>query len=251
MGVRLLFWSDEEVVDPKAILEVSCKPKCVRQLKDYQACTKRIEGDESGHKHCTGQYFDYWHCIDKCVSSLIHLFSISSLEVAVKLFNLLKQKCKCSQLLVLSTVFVGFCLHFTRTVCSFLFGRWRGEFVESKSSYPISRCHYVYSKHIDELIFPSRRIDYVSLREALTSFIEIPSWGLIGEWVSDEEVVDPKVTIEVSCKPKCVRQLKDYQACTRRIEGDESGSKHCTGQYFDYWQCIDKCVAPKLFEKLK
>ncbi|XP_006359399.1 cytochrome b-c1 complex subunit 6-like [Solanum tuberosum] len=69
--------------------------------------------------------------------------------------------------------------------------------------------------------------------------------------MSDEEVVDPKETMEVSCKPKCVRQLKDYQACTRRIEGDESGSKHCTGQYFDYWQCIDKCVAPKLFEKLK
>ncbi|KAG5587678.1 hypothetical protein H5410_048112 [Solanum commersonii] len=68
---------------------------------------------------------------------------------------------------------------------------------------------------------------------------------------SDEEVVDPKATMEVSCKPKCVRQLKDYQACTRRIEGDESGSKHCTGQYFDYWQCVDKCVAPKLFEKLK
>lgn len=38
-----------------------------------------------------------------------------------------RQKCKCSQLLVLSTVFVRFCLHFTRyTVCSFLFGRWRG-----------------------------------------------------------------------------------------------------------------------------
>ncbi|KAJ8547439.1 hypothetical protein K7X08_011025 [Anisodus acutangulus] len=67
----------------------------------------------------------------------------------------------------------------------------------------------------------------------------------------DEEVVDPKATMEVTCKPKCVRQLKEYQACTRRIEGDESGSKHCTGQYFDYWQCIDKCVAPKLFEKLK
>jgi len=35
-----------------------------------QACVKRIQGDESGHKHCTGQYFDYWSCVDKCVSSL-------------------------------------------------------------------------------------------------------------------------------------------------------------------------------------
>ncbi|KAF3675116.1 hypothetical protein FXO38_04889 [Capsicum annuum] len=69
--------SDEEVVDQKATLEVSCKPKCVRQLKEYQACTKRIEGDETGNKHCTGQYFDYWYCIDKCVSSLVVLFGPS------------------------------------------------------------------------------------------------------------------------------------------------------------------------------
>nr|GMC81327.1 cytochrome B-C1 complex subunit 6-like [Ipomoea batatas] len=69
---------------------------------------------------------------------------------------------------------------------------------------------------------------------------------------SDEEVVDQKKLIEESsCKPKCVRQLREYQACAKRVEGDESGHKHCTGQYFDYWQCIDKCVAPKLFAKLK
>ncbi|CAG7868959.1 unnamed protein product [Brassica rapa] len=63
------FRADEEVVDPKKYLEESCKPKCVKPLLEYQACVKRIQGDDSGHKHCTGQYFDYWHCIDKCVSS--------------------------------------------------------------------------------------------------------------------------------------------------------------------------------------
>ncbi|WRX29885.1 Ubiquinol-cytochrome C reductase hinge domain - like 3, partial [Theobroma cacao] len=41
------------------------------------------------------------------------------------------------------------------------------------------------------------------------------------------------------------------QECAKRVSGDESGSKHCTGQYFDYWTCVDKCVAPKLFAKLK
>ncbi|KAG2323849.1 hypothetical protein Bca52824_006577 [Brassica carinata] len=61
--------ADEEVVDPKKCLEESCKPKCVKPLLEYQACVKRIQGDESGHKHCTGQYFDYWQCVDKCVSS--------------------------------------------------------------------------------------------------------------------------------------------------------------------------------------
>ncbi|XWS40292.1 hypothetical protein CRYUN_Cryun18bG0127900 [Craigia yunnanensis] len=63
-------WSlaDEEPVDQKSYLEERCKPKCVKQLRSYEACVKRIQGDESGHKHCTGQYFDYWSCIDKCVS---------------------------------------------------------------------------------------------------------------------------------------------------------------------------------------
>ncbi|KAJ4915844.1 hypothetical protein Rs2_01394 [Raphanus sativus] len=69
--------------------------------------------------------------------------------------------------------------------------------------------------------------------------------------LAEDEVVDPKKYLEESCKPKCVKPLLEYQACVKRIQGDDSGHKHCTGQYFDYWQCIDKCVAPKLFAKLK
>jgi hypothetical protein len=47
----------------------------------YQACEKRVEEEEEGdQKHCTGQYFDYWGCVDKCVSSFflsnILLFSM-------------------------------------------------------------------------------------------------------------------------------------------------------------------------------
>ncbi|KAG7014985.1 hypothetical protein SDJN02_22616, partial [Cucurbita argyrosperma subsp. argyrosperma] len=69
--------------------------------------------------------------------------------------------------------------------------------------------------------------------------------------MADEEPVDQKRYLEEACKPKCVKPLLEYQACVKRIQGDESGHKHCTGQYFDYWSCIDKCVAPKLFTKLK
>ncbi|KAI0496054.1 hypothetical protein KFK09_022361 [Dendrobium nobile] len=68
---------------------------------------------------------------------------------------------------------------------------------------------------------------------------------------ADEELVDPKKYLEERCKPKCVKRLFDYQACVKRIDEDETGHKHCTGQYFDFWHCIDKCVAEKLFEKLK
>ncbi|KAG6600342.1 Cytochrome b-c1 complex subunit 6-1, mitochondrial, partial [Cucurbita argyrosperma subsp. sororia] len=69
--------------------------------------------------------------------------------------------------------------------------------------------------------------------------------------MADEEPVDQKRYLEEACKPKCVKPLLEYQACVKRIQGDDSGHKHCTGQYFDYWSCVDKCVAPKLFTKIK
>ncbi|KAG6468659.1 cytochrome b-c1 complex subunit 6-1, mitochondrial-like [Zingiber officinale] len=69
--------------------------------------------------------------------------------------------------------------------------------------------------------------------------------------MADEELTDPKLYLEETCKPKCVKPFWEYQACIKRIKGDESGQKHCTGQYFDYWKCVDECVALKVFEKLK
>ncbi|URE02986.1 hypothetical protein MUK42_22639, partial [Musa troglodytarum] len=69
--------------------------------------------------------------------------------------------------------------------------------------------------------------------------------------MADEEPVDPKQYLEETCKPKCVRPLRAYQLCVERIKEDETGHKHCTGQYFDYWKCVDNCVALKLFVKLK
>ncbi|KVI10957.1 hypothetical protein Ccrd_010625 [Cynara cardunculus var. scolymus] len=144
---------DVEPVDQKKYLEDSCKPKCVRPLIEYQACVKRVEGDDSGEKHCTGQYFDYWHCIDK-----------------------------------------------------------------AKYGSPLS--------------------SFVRLR--------LQTLGR-----AEEEPVDQKKYFEDLCKPKCVRAWLEYQGCVKRVEADESGHKHCTGQYFDYWRCVDKCVAPKLFKKLK
>ncbi|CAN6374203.1 unnamed protein product, partial [Urochloa humidicola] len=69
--------------------------------------------------------------------------------------------------------------------------------------------------------------------------------------VDDEELVDQKKYLEERCKPQCVKSLYEYEKCVKRVENDDTGHKHCTGQYFDYWSCVDKCVAPKLFKKLK
>ncbi|XP_078172404.1 cytochrome b-c1 complex subunit 6-2, mitochondrial-like [Carex rostrata] len=69
--------------------------------------------------------------------------------------------------------------------------------------------------------------------------------------MSDEEVTNQKEYFEERCKPKCVKPLYAYRECVKRIEDDDTGHKHCTGQYFDYWKCVDKCVAEKLFTTLK
>lgn len=34
----------------------------------------------------------------------------------------------------------------------------------------------------------------------------------------------------------------EYEACIGRVEKDTTGEAHCTGQYLDFWKCIDKCV---------
>lgn len=81
--------------------------------------------------------------------------------------------------------------------------------------------------------------------------------------------------LEEQCKPKCTQYLVSLKQCEERIKKDTTGTflrscadlwrlphvylwmrraageAHCTGQAFDYWKCIDKCVAPKLFAKLK
>ena len=45
-------------------------------MKELEACTARVEAKYANAKpgdeisaHCTGQYFDFWHCIDHCVST--------------------------------------------------------------------------------------------------------------------------------------------------------------------------------------
>ncbi|XP_022772360.1 cytochrome b-c1 complex subunit 6-like [Durio zibethinus] len=69
--------------------------------------------------------------------------------------------------------------------------------------------------------------------------------------MADEGPVDQKKYLEDICKSDCAKPMHDYAECMKRISGDDTGIKHCTGQYFDYMACVDKCVAPKLFAKLK
>eukprot|EP00514_Thraustochytrium_sp_LLF1b_P004313 CAMPEP_0184508498 /NCGR_PEP_ID=MMETSP0198_2-20121128/793_1 /TAXON_ID=1112570 /ORGANISM="Thraustochytrium sp., Strain LLF1b" /LENGTH=65 /DNA_ID=CAMNT_0026898287 /DNA_START=170 /DNA_END=367 /DNA_ORIENTATION=- len=56
-------------VDPREKFEEECKPKCINYLKEYEACVERVQ--QKGEGHCTGQSFDYLHCLDKCVAPKI------------------------------------------------------------------------------------------------------------------------------------------------------------------------------------
>jgi hypothetical protein len=61
--VRLL---QEDVVDKKADFEKGCHPVCVKPFAEYEKCKERIAAKGSGS--CEPWAFDYWKCIDKCVS---------------------------------------------------------------------------------------------------------------------------------------------------------------------------------------
>lgn len=95
-----------------------------------QACIKRIDGDETGNKHCTGQYFDYWHCVDKCVSftqllensMLCYMLSFYwkyhfELQVAPKLFSKLKWQGR-----LFCQINISICLLLQNSECMF----WNG-----------------------------------------------------------------------------------------------------------------------------
>jgi ubiquinol-cytochrome c reductase subunit 6 len=88
---------------------------------------------------------------------------------------------------------------------------------------------------------------------------QIASFGLAPDCVrlvavragvqADVEVVDPKPRIEKECHSSCTKDWTKYEACVKRITAKGSGT--CEPWAFDYWTCVDKCTAPRLFSVLK
>jgi ubiquinol-cytochrome c reductase subunit 6 len=60
-----------------------------------------------------------------------------------------------------------------------------------------------------------------------------------------------KRSLEHEFHSQCSEPWEEYKACTRRIKGDTTGEANCKGQYFEYYACIDRLVAPELFKRLK
>ena len=73
---------EEEVMDVRPSVVEKCKAKAenAKLFTEYMKCSERIA--KKGHGECTGQYFDFWKSMDKCVREVLLLFVFSVCFVA-------------------------------------------------------------------------------------------------------------------------------------------------------------------------
>jgi ubiquinol-cytochrome c reductase subunit 6 len=71
--LKSMVFQAEEPVDQKANIEKSCHKPCSKEWDLYEQCKERIEAKGTGS--CEPWVFDYWKCIDKCVSRVISISS--------------------------------------------------------------------------------------------------------------------------------------------------------------------------------
>ena len=60
----------EDPVDAKPAIDKACHPACLKAWGEYEKCQARIAAKGAGT--CEPWAFDYWKCIDKCVSAATH-----------------------------------------------------------------------------------------------------------------------------------------------------------------------------------
>lgn len=71
--------------------------------------------------------------------------------------------------------------------------------------------------------------------------------------MSTEEPVDVKDQLEEECakSPQCIALYNKLIRCTQRVKNNPETEETCVEELFDLTPCVDKCVAPKLFSKLR
>ncbi|OWF48881.1 cytochrome b-c1 complex subunit 6, mitochondrial-like [Mizuhopecten yessoensis] len=69
----------------------------------------------------------------------------------------------------------------------------------------------------------------------------------------EEDIVDPHDDMKEQCKQTPACQTLDLKLieCTKRVESAEQTEETCHEEFSNLIHCIDHCVAPKLFSKLK
>ncbi|XP_033738948.1 cytochrome b-c1 complex subunit 6, mitochondrial-like [Pecten maximus] len=69
----------------------------------------------------------------------------------------------------------------------------------------------------------------------------------------EEDIVDPHDVLKDSCRQSESCQKLDLKLieCTKRVESAGETEETCHEEFSNLVHCIDHCVAPKLFKKLK
>jgi ubiquinol-cytochrome c reductase subunit 6 len=64
--------AEEEIVDPKPIIEEACKQsaECSRLVTRMDTCAERVAKDDKTEETCVEEFFDLMHCVHHCVSSV-------------------------------------------------------------------------------------------------------------------------------------------------------------------------------------
>lgn len=68
----------------------------------------------------------------------------------------------------------------------------------------------------------------------------------------EEDLVDPQEVLRAECASAHCQALKDkLDACTARVNSRKATTENCFEEVVDFMECVDHCVAPKLFKHLK
>ena len=69
----------------------------------------------------------------------------------------------------------------------------------------------------------------------------------------DGELVDPQKQLREKCakKAKCVTMQEKLTTCNDRVNSTPETEETCLEELIDYVECVDHCVAEKLFSLLK
>lgn len=87
--------------------------------------------------------------------------------------------------------------------------------------------------------------DFTSFKTQFTSQFRVKA-------DDDEEMIDPHDTLKDECRDHhCKNLYAKLEECNTRVNSKQETSETCAEEIFDLFGCIDHCVAPKLFSKLK
>ncbi|KAI2811518.1 hypothetical protein RDWZM_003702 [Blomia tropicalis] len=68
----------------------------------------------------------------------------------------------------------------------------------------------------------------------------------------EPELIDPQETLREECTTAHCQALKNrLEECNSRVSGKKSTTESCFEEVVDFMNCVDHCVGPKLFAKLK